>query len=859
MYQACYYSFKDYQYHLRDDEKGWSHFNYGATYYKEDPNGSFLTLEGKKVSPTKKYNKEDRFLYEKDVDKVARILVDLYYEDDEPPKYHNVVYFDVECEIVGALTPYNIENAIAKMTSLSLYDVNTKTYYCWIVDHKNQLTETKKGNQWIIPCGSEETMMNRFLNTWQEIDPTIISGWNSAYFDVPYIYYRIKKVLGEPSANRLSPIGIINIKEFLGEKTVSIAGINHLDYMLLHKKFITKQEPSYRLESIGEKYVNLGKVDYNGSLDRLFEDDIQKFIDYNIRDVEIIDELEKKLKFIELTVNICHLCHTTYENIYYSTALNDAAILTYLKRKKIVSPNKPTTINPSLKGRKDNYAGGYLKDPIPGLYEWVIDLDFTSLYPSIIRSLNIGIETYIGRIVNDGTYDNKKSLKELKEMDPDRDIIIEKLTKNKEVKTSTIKVNKLVKYIESNGILVAASGALFDPSKESVVCEVLSDWFAKRVEYKTKMKEAYKSGDEELGEFYNKRQHAYKIKLNDVYGVFAQNGWRYTDGHKRISSAITLTGQRVTQESITFVNKWMNEKLGTDKDYVVTSDTDSLFLQLKDLIQHEYPDIDWNDRKKIIQLNLEYTAEIQKLANEHLNKLVVDLFNITDREHYFELKQEVVLERGYFAGKRRYAMFIVNKEGVDTEELVMMGLDMMKSNFPPMFKEFGGNILQDIMFGKTKKDIDTEILDFRDKIDKVDWKLVTKPTGLKKMSEYISSPPAAGQIFSRIGLKCPINTKSAIRYNDLLKFKKLDKKYPALQIGDKMLIAYLKENPYKIDAIGFNGYDDAPEILEFIEKYLDKDKLFNSMMKNKLQSLYDDLGWGFPVMNKNVNAFFNFI
>jgi DNA polymerase elongation subunit (family B) len=859
MYQACYYSFKDYKYHLRDDENGWHHFNYKPTYYQEDPNGSFLTLEGKKVSPTKKYNKEDRFLYEKDVDKVARILVDLYYEDDDPPKFHNVVYFDVECEIVGALTPYNIENAIAKMTSLSLYDVNTKTYYCWIVDHKNQLTETKKGNQWIIPCGSEETMMNRFLNTWQEIDPTIISGWNSAYFDVPYIYYRIKKILGEPSANRLSPLGIIDIREFAGEKTVSIAGINHLDYMLLHKKFITKQEPSYRLELIGKKYVNLGKVDYEGSLDKLFETDIQKFIDYNIRDVEIIDELEKKLKFIELTVNICHLCHTTYENIYYSTALNDAAILTYLKRKKIVSPNKPTTINPALKGRKENYAGGYLKDPIPGLYEWVIDLDFTSLYPSIIRSLNIGIETYIGRIVNDGTYDNKKSLKELKEMDPDRDIIIEKLTKNKEVKTSTIKVNKLVKYIESNGILVAASGALFDPSKESVVCEVLSDWFDKRVEYKSKMKEAYKSGDKELGEFYDKRQHAYKIKLNDVYGVFAQNGWRYTDGHKRISSAITLTGQRLTKESITFVNKWMNEKLGTDKDYVVTSDTDSLFLQLKDLIQHEYPDIDWNDRKKIIQLNLEYTAEIQKLANEHLNKLVVDLFNITDREHYFELKQEVVLERGYFAGKRRYAMFIVNKEGVDTEELVMMGLDMMKSNFPPMFKEFGGNILQDIMFGKTKKDIDTEILDFRDKIDKVDWKLVTKPTGLKKMSEYISSPPAAGQIFSRIGLKCPINTKSAIRYNDLLKFKKLDKKYPALQIGDKMLIAYLKENPYKIDAIGFNGYDDAPEILEFIEKYLDKDKLFNSMMKNKLEGLYSDLNWGLPVMNKNVNAFFNFI
>ena len=204
-------------------------------------------------------------------------------------------------------------------------------------------------------------------------------------------------------------------------------------------------------------------------------------------------------------------------------------------------------------------------------------------------------------------------------------------------------------------------------------------------------------------------------------------------------------------------------------------------------------------------------------------------------------------------------MFIVNKEGVDTEELVMMGLDMMKSNFPPMFRKFGEQILQDIMFGKPKKQIDAAILDFRDKIDEVDWKLVTKPTGLKKMNEYIHSSPPPGQIFSKIGLKCPINTKAAIIYNDLLRFKKLDKQYPVLQIGDKMFIAYLKKNPYNIEVIGFNGYNDAPEILDFIEKYIDKDKLFESMMKNKLSGLYQDIGWGFPIMNKNVNKFFNFV
>jgi DNA polymerase elongation subunit (family B) len=282
--------------------------------------------------------------------------------------------------------------------------------------------------------------------------------------------------------------------------------------------------------------------------------------------------------------------------------LNDGAILTYLKRQNIVSPNKPTTVNPSLKeSTNDEYAGGYLKDPTPGLYEWVIDLDFTSLYPSIIRSLNMGIETLIGRIVNSGKYDNQWSYNELTEIDSDKMITIEKLNPDYTTSRTQVSVGKITKLIEDNNWIVAASGAIFRTDKSSVVCDVLTDWFNKRVEYKNLMKKAYKAGDAVKGEFYNRRQHAYKIKLNDVYGCYAINGWRYTDGHKIISSAITLTGQRVTQESIKFVNRWLNNKLNTtDKDYVVTSDTDSLFIQVKDLLT-----ADINDKAAVIKNVLE--------------------------------------------------------------------------------------------------------------------------------------------------------------------------------------------------------------------------------------------------------------
>jgi DNA polymerase elongation subunit (family B) len=708
MYQAIYYNRDTKTYHLRDDKKGWLEFPYRATCYVANETGEYETLDGVRVSPTKQYAWKDPNAYESDVDKFTRVLVDAYYEQDDTPEYQNVVYIDIECEIAGALTQDSVRNPAGKLTAIALYDNTTKTYYCYILDEAKLMTSSKSEGKFVIPCNSEKDLMSQFLNKWEELDPTIITGWNSEFFDIPYLYHRIKNVLGEEQACRLSPLKRVDDTEFLGVKTTEIAGVNHLDYMLLFKKYITAQEPSYALGNIGEKYVDLGKIEYLGSLDKLFKDDIETFINYNIRDVEIIVALEDKLKFIDLTVIISHLCHVPYEQIYMSTALNEGAILTYLKRKNIVSPNKPTTYNPNLKNIKEEYAGGYLKDPVPGLYEWVIDLDFTSLYPSIIRSLNMGIETLVGRIVNRDKYDNQWSLKELKTLNPTTEVTIERVNPNKSISRSGITVGKIIELIEQENWIISAPGVIFRKDKSSIVCNILTDWFNKRVEYKDLMKKAFKvDKDPVMGDFYNRRQHAYKIKLNDVYGVFAINGWRYTDGHKFISKAITLTGQRLIQDSIKYVNKWMNKQMETEGiDYIVTSDTDSLFIQVKDLLQKRHPEVDLSNREETVKYVLKIASEIQAAANNNLHSLVVELFNLHDRPHYFDLKQEVVLERGYFAGKRRYAQFIVNKEGVPVEELDIKGLDLMKSNFPPYFRKFSKQLLQDIMFGKPKPEID---------------------------------------------------------------------------------------------------------------------------------------------------------
>ena len=855
MYQAIYYDRSTYTFNLRDDKTGWSEFKYHRPRFKIDPNGQYPTLDGKRANAVTKYDWKDNSLYESDLDAYTSVLIDKYKDSDDAAEWQNIVYFDIECEIAGALTPELIKNAPTKITSIAVYDNTTQKYYCLILDEKQQLKTINEENRAIIPFPHEHDLLHAFLNLWEQLDPTIITGWNTEYFDVPFLYYRLENQLGTIEATRMSPLRKIKFGTYSHDAPVELAGLNHLDYMLLFKKYNAKQEPSYKLGDIGEKYVGLTKIEYEGNLDRLFQEDINKFIEYNIRDVEILIELEKKFKFIELTIAICHLCHVPYEQIYLSTALNDGAILTYLKRQGIVSPNKPTTIRPALYDIKEEYAGGYLKDPVPGLYEWVIDLDFTSLYPSIIRSLNIGIETYIGRIVNRDKYDNNWTLGDLKAMDHEQLITIERLKDDKTTTQSEIKVGQIIDYIEQGGMMIAASGAIFRTDKPSVVCEVLTDWFNKRVEYKNKMKAAYKSGDAVKGEFYNRRQHAYKIKLNDVYGCYAINGWRYTDGHKIISKAITLTGQRVTQESIKFVNLWMNEQLGTtDKDYVVTSDTDSLFIQVKDLVLQRYPETKTKD--EYIKAVLEIATEVQKYANANINRVAKEKFNIKG-DHYFELKQEVVIERGYFAGKRRYAMYIVNKEGVTVDEMVMMGLDLMKSNMTPMYRKFGEELLKQIMFGAPKLDIDKRILDFKKYVKDLPLGDIAKPTGVKQVASYIDRKPGIGEIFSTLKLKCPINTKAAVWYNDLLRFKKLDKKYPCFREGDKMRYIQLKDNPYRIDVIGFTGND--PEfITEFMDKYADREQGFESSLMNKLVGIYEDLGWAFPSMHEKAGKFFKF-
>jgi hypothetical protein len=291
-------------------------------------------------------------------------------------------------------------------------------------------------------------------------------------------------------------------------------------------------------------------------------------------------------------------------------------------------------------------------------------------------------------------------------------------------------------------------------------------------------------------------------------------------------------------------------------EYVAGSDTDSLFINIGDILNKIHPHLDQNNKDLILPYVKKIQNDIGDKLNNYQSILAKKLLN--SDEHYFDLKPEFIIKKAYWSGKRRYAQHVVDQEGIEIDEVVMMGLDIMKSNFPPLFREFGENLIKNILFNKSKQDIDSYIIDFRNSLTNIDWNKLMKPTGLKHLERYTKLSPKVGNIFSTLENKCPMNTKSAIYSNDLIKYYKQENKYHMFQIGDKIYTVYLKDNPYKIDVIALNGHNDCPQILTLAETYIDRSKMFDSVMKEKIEKIYNDLKWSYPVYNKNINKFFKF-
>ena len=570
MYKKCYQGKKlghnVWEMHLWEEDKGHQIIPYENIAYQEcnEEEHTNIGLNGEYLKHTNNWyfsknpnysDKNTHGLHFHDMKLHQKFLVERYGTNDAPSTGHREVFFDIECEIGGALTEEYIESAPMPITSIAWWDKTPDTWHILILDKKNQLKHTKAKNKEIIPCSTESQLLAKFVETVRDIDPDILIGYNSDYFDIPYLYYRMCNTIGKEFADHLSPLGKVESKKFSKffykqNQYVDIVGVESLDYIRLHKKYSWKDEPSWKLDAIGEKYVGMNKIEYEGNLDQLFETDIHKFIQYNFVDVEILQKLDEKLQYIALTKNLSHKGKHNYSEVYSNSVTQDGAISAYLLSQNIIPP--PKEPNPQ---KKDGYAGGYLFCPKAGLYKYMFDEDLTSLYPSIIMSINIGKETFVGRIIDADDRNNRLGLNDLKERDP-KDLL---LVENGKRRQTNVEAGELVKIIESQNLAVAANGSMFRTDKEAVLSTILKKWFEERVLYKGRMKKAYKSGDTETGEYNHLMQYTMKILLNSLYGATALPSFRYGMNQSILSEAITLSGHRIIQESALCANRHMNK------------------------------------------------------------------------------------------------------------------------------------------------------------------------------------------------------------------------------------------------------------------------------------------------------------
>lgn len=844
MYQNIFIDKKENVVHLWDDEKGYVTFPFRNYAYRKSPNGIYRSIYGDKLEKIYNFNPRDPSLFESDVPMETRILIDAYEDSDEPSKGHRVVTIDIEVSSEGGFPV--IEEGDKEITAIAIHDDTTKQYTAFILDKEMKLKDSVSDGVEIKSYDNEESLLMHFFTKWEEIQPTIVTGWNIDGFDMVYLYNRAKRVVGETNAKRLSPIGICYFNKFL--ERMSIAGISCLDYMILYKKFSGKNEPSYALGAIGKKVVNIDKISYKGSLNDLYKEDINKYIEYNLNDVKIVVALDKKLQFIDLARGICHTGHVGYENFGMSSRFLEGAILIYLRRKKQVAPNK------SLEGRaeyenqleqnEEGFEGAYVKDPIPGRYDWVFDLDLTSMYPNIIISLNISPETKVGKVDNWNVEEYVKNG-----------------LNNIYISGNPYTPSDFKSMLSENNFSIASNGVLYKKPGESgemgTIPSILVKWFDERKNLRKLAKKHADLKEWEKYEFYDNRQKIQKILLNSIYGCLGLPVFRFYD--KDNAEAVTLTGVDIIKTAGKSINQYYKTVLKEDGDYLIYTDTDSCFASALPIIQKTMPDIDLKNEEQMTHAILKVCGEVQTFVNQMFDVMADRMFNV--QKHRFDAKQEVIAKTSFWLAKKRYAQFIINKGGVVCDELEVKGIDVVRTSFPAKFRTFMHGFLIDLLKKVEKETIDKNILDFKESIKTLNVIDIAKNTSVKFSSQdktkvYDSNKRPAFKFVSGT----PAQAKAALAYNDLLVKWNLVKSVPKILHGQKIKWVYMKQNEYGIEGLAMKADGTDPDqIMDFILKYVDREAMYEQELKSKLEDFYKVLGWDYPNENDaKASEFFGF-
>jgi DNA polymerase elongation subunit (family B) len=683
-------------------------------------------------------------------------------------------------------------------------------------------------------CKDEWHLCKSFITAWATKTPDVLTGWNTKFFDVPYLVNRLRKILGEEEAKLLSPWKYISERKTVINGRAMTAygflGVEQLDYIELYKWYAPggKSQESYRLDNIANVELGDRKLSYDeyDSLHDLYKRNFQLFIEYNIKDALLIERLEDKLKLIELGLTLAYDTKCNYEDIFAQTRMWDSLTYSYLLQKGIIVPPR------EVQQKDSAFEGAYVKDPQVGLHNWVASFDLNSLYPHLMMQYNISPETLI---------EPEKYTPEMRDV-LSQGVSVEKLLKC-QIDTSSL-----------SGVTITPNGQFFRTDIQGFLPKMMEEMYEDRKKFKKLMIQAKKDYEAEKDESkkyeiekriarYNNLQLAKKVSLNSAYGALGSQYFRFYD--LRMALGVTTAGQLSIRWIEGKINEYMNKLVDTkEQDYVIASDTDSIYMNLGPLINKYVKD--QTDRTKVISI-------MDKVCEDKLQPFIDKSYGeLANYVHAYDqkmqMKREALADRGVWTAKKRYILNVYNNEGVQYKEpqMKIMGLEMIKSSTPSAIREKMITAVKIMMTGNEEQ-VQKFIADFKEEFKRLPAEEISFPRGLNGLGTY-SNPTT---LYSK---GTPIHVRGAIIYNYNLKQLGLEKKYPKIQEGEKIKFTYLKmPNHFKEDVISYPSR--LPKEFD-LNNYIDHEMQFNKAFLEPINVILKCMGWSAEKTN-SLESFFS--
>ena len=844
----------------RDGKRHFTEYQAKYTFYYKDQRGKYKSIFGDPLSrivckSTKDFRKEvainrDKALFESDINPIFQCLSENYLNQDAPKL--NIAFFDIETDFDPEKGFADPSDPFMPITSVSVYLQWLDTMVCLAVPPKTLTMEQAKaeleGIDNVMLFEKEGEMLDTFLTLIEDSD--VLSGWNSEGYDIPYIVNRTSRVLSKNDTRRFCLWGQLPKKRMYEKygkesETFDLVGRVHLDSLNLYRKYTYEERHTYRLDAIGEIEVGENKVPYEGTLDALYNNDFRKFIEYNIQDTALLDKLDKKLRFIDLSNELAHANTVMLQTTMGAVAVTEQAIVNEAHHRGLQVPNRQKRDDEATQA-----AGAYVAFPKKGLHKWIGSMDLNSLYPSVIRALNMAPETVVGQIrpeisdarVHEDMFLKKKSFAGSWEgrfateeydavMEQRKDISLTVDFENGQSKImSGAEIFKLI-FDSNNPWMISANGTIFTTEFEGVIPGILKRWYSERKDLQKNLKKAKDAGNAIEVEYWDKRQLVKKINLNSLYGAILNPGCRFFD--KRIGQSTTLTGRTIVKHMSAEVNKTITGVYDHTGDAMIYGDTDSCYFSAWPILKNdiEAGKIPWS-KENVITLY----DQVCEAANVTFPEMMQTAFHCPkSRSDVIAAGREIVAQSGLFITKKRYAALVYDIEGFRSDvdgkpgKVKAMGLDLRRSDTPVFMQEFLSEILLMVLTDVPQKEVLERITVFRKEFSERPGYEKGSPKRANKVGHYRRLEEKQGKA------NMPGHVRASINWNTLKRMNG-DKYSQEVVDGMKVIVCKLKQNPLGYTSVAYPT--DELHIPDwFKELPFDDGAMAETIIDNKLDNL----------------------